>query len=304
MTGPEDFPEDSSSESKRGLYSVSDVEGSESPNVRDIRSPRGGVITARGTGDGVVLRLDARVEEQDLKSALLDFMESRKGFLSGNGVSLEWVGAKPAESFVDEISLLLQKQFGISVREGSEGAPSDSKSTSLLSQVERVKGEPATSLFDGVEAIEMNDDLSSGFGELGIGSATGSSVGEGSAVWDDPDARIVFSTLRSGQKVETEHSLVVCGDVNSGAEVVAGGDVIVLGTLRGVAHAGAYDETGGGRFIFALNLQASQLRVGSVISRGGTEGGTNSVAEIAHVEGDLIVVEPYQSRSSIVRKIR
>ena len=46
-------------------------------------------------------------------------------------------------------------------------------------------------------------------------------------------------SLRSGQKIETEGSLVVIGDVNSGAEVVAGDNIVILGALRGLAHAGA-----------------------------------------------------------------
>lgn len=46
-------------------------------------------------------------------------------------------------------------------------------------------------------------------------------------------------SLRSGQKIETEGSLVIIGDVNSGAEVMASDNIIVLGALRGLAHAGA-----------------------------------------------------------------
>ena len=120
-----------------------------------------------------------------------------------------------------------------------------------------------------------------------------------SGEWDEADGRVVFQTLRSGQKVETEHSLVICGDVNSGAEIIAGGDIIVLGTLRGVAHAGAYDETGGGRFIFSLDLRPTQLRIGSIISRGSNE--RSEVPEMARVEGDMIVVEPYRSRNRVLR---
>ena len=46
-------------------------------------------------------------------------------------------------------------------------------------------------------------------------------------------------SLRSGQKLETEGSLVILGDVNSGAEVIASDNIVVLGALRGLAHAGA-----------------------------------------------------------------
>jgi septum site-determining protein MinC len=133
------------------------------------------------------------------------------------------------------------------------------------------------------------------------------SVAANPMLWDEPDTRIIYGTLRSGQKVETEHSIVIFGDVNSGAEVIAGGDIVILGTLRGIAHAGAYDESGGGRVIFSLNLQPTQLRIGLVISRGsGSENFESTprggMPEIARVEGNLIVVEPYQSRTVWARR--
>jgi septum site-determining protein MinC len=107
--------------------------------------------------------------------------------------------------------------------------------------------------------------------------------------------------------MESEHSIIVVGDVNSGAEVIAGGDVIILGTLRGIAHAGAYDESGGGRVIFSLNLRPTQLRIGLVISRGsGAEDAESTprggLPEVARVDGNMIVVEPYQSRTVWARR--
>lgn len=50
------------------------------------------------------------------------------------------------------------------------------------------------------------------------------------------ETKYIYNSIRSGNKEEYVGSLVICGDVNSGAEVVAGGNIIVLGTLRGVAH--------------------------------------------------------------------
>ena len=45
--------------------------------------------------------------------------------------------------------------------------------------------------------------------------------------------------VRSGQKLEFEGSIVIMGDVNDGAEVIAGDNIVILGALRGLAHAGA-----------------------------------------------------------------
>jgi len=70
--------------------------------------------------------------------------------------------------------------------------------------------------------------------------------------------------LRSGQSIKFSGSVVILGDVNPGSVVTADGNVIVLGALRGVAHAGANgdDEC----FVSALTLQPTQLRIASIIT--------------------------------------
>ena len=50
------------------------------------------------------------------------------------------------------------------------------------------------------------------------------------------ETKYVYHSIRSGTKEEYVGSIVICGDVHSGAEIVAGGNIIVLGTLRGVVH--------------------------------------------------------------------
>jgi septum formation inhibitor MinC len=314
----------------------------ENDDIESGMQERGGLVTARGTSDGLVIRLDGRVDHESLKDALMDFMISRKAFLSGNEVLLEWVGQRPDSEFVDEISQNLQKDFNVNVkssrmREYQRVNPVDVEGTGLAGSIAQIntsassnqatafsgpgysaeirsidgrlldssrKSESASrsdyssggktmSLFDGIEALRR-----------GVEPALSETVEEksrfGGSLWDDPDARVLYTTLRSGQKFETEHSLVVFGDVNSGAEIIAGGDIVVLGTLRGVAHAGAYDETGGGRVIFALRLNPTQLRIGMVISQGTSE--TQNVPEVARVEGNMIVVEPYQARNAMSRR--
>ncbi len=380
------------------------------------------IITARGTADGLVIRLDGRTEPAQLEAALVEFMSARRAFLSGNEVTLEWVGREPEPAVVDDIARDLQDRFDVRVREtrlksataDQDVAESRSSKDEMLRgmgvlkglRVSEVKvsvadssikdaslregtglddegdlrefpdslygrktyfqqreeqggeernflsGAPgrSVSLFDGVEALslgegdrrqpvtlrsdvfggglserhigqtahpahgvggEQPEGMSPGFsrsfsgtrmpgeGALGASGMIGGSNrlrSTGELPWDDADARIVYATLRSGQKIETDHSLVIFGDVNSGAEIVAGGDIIVLGVLRGVAHAGAYDETGGGRCIFAVSLQPTQLRIGSVISRGSGEVFALHGPEVARVEAGLIVVQPYQSQ--------
>jgi septum site-determining protein MinC len=265
-------------------------------------SSRSNIVTARGTGDGLIIRLDARVGKVDLISALTQFLDSRRSFLEGNSVAVEWVGGEPGQAIIDAVEKELEDCFNVRVRPLDEETESTKNAGRVMRLADRVEREqdldddPALGLFGGIEGLDLDMSGSTSDDRSRVTSDGSAGAAFDVSAWDDPDARIVCKTLRSGQKIETEHTLVVVGDVNSGAELVAGGDIIVLGSLRGVAHAGAYDETGGGRFIIAMDLQPTQLRIGSIISRGSADG-RNSHMEIARVDGNLIMVEPFNPRA-------
>ncbi|CCZ18746.1 probable septum site-determining protein MinC [Clostridium sp. CAG:780] len=69
--------------------------------------------------------------------------------------------------------------------------------------------------------------------------------------------------VRSGQKLEFEGSIVIMGDVNDGAEVIAGDNIVILGALRGLAHAGAKGNVNA--IIAASSIDAPQLRIANII---------------------------------------
>lgn len=72
-------------------------------------------------------------------------------------------------------------------------------------------------------------------------------------------------TLRSGQVVESESSIIIMGDINPGAKVIARGNIVILGALKGYAYAG----TGGNThtFVAALEMSPMQIRIGDVLAR-------------------------------------
>ncbi len=75
----------------------------------------------------------------------------------------------------------------------------------------------------------------------------------------------VQRTLRSGQSLKSDGNIVIIGDVNPGAEIIAKGDITVWGVLGGIAHAGS-DGNNYSR-IRALKLHAIQLRIGDIFAR-------------------------------------
>jgi septum formation inhibitor MinC len=106
----------------------------------------------------------------------------------------------------------------------------------------------------------------------------------------EPGTRLVVGPVRSGVILDHQGHLIVFGDVNPGAEIRATGNIVVLGRLRGTAHAGIGQDVG---FILALRLEPQQLRVGRKVARAADSDTPANEAEIAYCTGEQIVVERY-----------
>ena len=72
-------------------------------------------------------------------------------------------------------------------------------------------------------------------------------------------------TLRSGQVLESDASITILGDVNPGARVTSGGNIVVLGSLKGNAQAGIYGDTS--CFILALEMEPIQIQIGNLLAK-------------------------------------
>ncbi len=107
---------------------------------------------------------------------------------------------------------------------------------------------------------------------------------------------LIQRTIRSGQLVFHPGNVVVLGDVNPGGEVVAWGNIIVMGAFRGVAHAGAMGNNNA--VVAAFRLEPSQLRIAGYITRA-PEGDFSAMThpEIARVQDGVVIVEQYQPGS-------
>jgi septum site-determining protein MinC len=102
----------------------------------------------------------------------------------------------------------------------------------------------------------------------------------------------IRQTLRSGQIVRYPGSVTIIGDVNAGAEVIAEGDVIVWGSLRGVVHAGASGDEKA--IVGALHLAPTQLRLAGHVARSpGNRPRWRAGPEVALLRDGHIVVEEW-----------
>lgn len=96
-------------------------------------------------------------------------------------------------------------------------------------------------------------------------------------------------SLRSGQKLETEGSLVILGDVNSGAEIMASENIVVLGALRGLAHAGAKGNKQA--IISAGLLDTVQIRIANIVKEIDRDEEPLHKQAYVSIIGDEIVIE-------------
>jgi len=96
-------------------------------------------------------------------------------------------------------------------------------------------------------------------------------------------------TLRGGQSLHNLGNIVVIGDVNPGAELVASGDIVVFGLLLGVAHAGAQGDVKAR--VYAIELSPTQLRIATFIAAdAGDRKQTPIQPEVACIQNDRIVI--------------
>jgi septum site-determining protein MinC len=104
-----------------------------------------------------------------------------------------------------------------------------------------------------------------------------------------PDGGVLIRrTLRSGAQVHSPGHITIIGDVNPGAEVVAGGNVVVWGRLRGLVHAGANGDESA--IVCAMDLAPTQLRIAGHIAIPPAERG-QAGPEIALVREGQVVAE-------------
>ena len=218
-------------------------------------------VELKGFRDGMRLIIDPEASMEEIEPAIVERMANLGDSLSGLTMNIDLGSRVLNDEELVHIKSLLNENYGLEVKQiigDAEDDPSRTE-TPQIAGVPAIHGEER--VYD--QLVPVNE-----------------------------ETRFIRQTLRSGQiERALEGNMVILGDVNPGAEVVAAGDIIVLGALRGVAHAGALGDTSS--VIFALNLLPTQLRIGRFITRAPAEQRRHQRAEIARVLKDAIVVEDY-----------
>jgi septum site-determining protein MinC len=226
-------------------------------------------ITIKGTNNGLLISLGAG-DWEGLEIALFKIIVSRTEFFRGAEVALQ-VGDRVLER--DEIRKLRDKLAEHDVR--LKAILGDSAET--IRSARRLDLE--TELPDSRQISPADDET----GELPPISSdeTGSS------------GVLIRHTLRNGRTVRHIGHVVVIGDVNPGAQVIAGGDVLVWGRLRGVVHAGATGDENA--IVCALDMRPMQLRIANHVAITPDSRESRPHPEIAFVRSGQIVANEWGS---------
>ena len=94
------------------------------------------------------------------------------------------------------------------------------------------------------------------------------------------------NTVRSGTEIRHPGSVVLVGDVNPGGAVIASGDILVWGRLRGIAHAGAAGNPQ--CLIMALQMDPTQIRIANAVARAPSDKLLEYYPEVAYVANRAI----------------
>lgn len=103
---------------------------------------------------------------------------------------------------------------------------------------------------------------------------------------------VINRTIRGGQEIRTKSSVLICGNVNPGAQVIAGGSIDIRGKCLGMVHAGAFGNKDA--FIIADRLLPTQIRIANLVARAPDDSEGTTKAERASIKDGQIVIDPIE----------
>ena len=218
------------------------------------------LIHIKGLRDGLLVSLtDAPWEEQC--AALLDQIDGQQAFFQGARLALD-IGSQ-----VLKVNDMVELRDVLSERNVSLWAiisesPITEKTAQLLGLATRIS-KPRPEESHSFDTRTINEET----------------------------ALFVNKTLRSGSRVEFSGHVVVLGDINPGAEIVAEGSVIVWGRLRGAVHAGAKGDQSA--VVCALDLLPIRLQVADEVMNNSTRRETGK-PEMAYISEQKVIIEVWQ----------
>lgn len=224
-------------------------------------------VTIKGKEEGLEITLEPKATYPVLREELMQKLKKNKNFFQNSETKVVIRGKELSGAQRKELKRVFAMDFGIhDVLYGDEA--------DLLKEVE-LTIESAARVKDEPEAEDAAVELVSN-------------------AYFDAQSVFINGTVRSGQRIECEGDVVIIGDVNPGAEVIAGGSIAVFGKLRGLAHAGC-----AGRkdvCVAAIYMFPKQLRLSGRVVTFPNDREDSQCAEIAELKEGQVVIRPISYR--------
>src|SRR5579875_59957 len=222
-----------------------------------------GYIAIKGTRNGLLLTLEPETPFSELLNALAERLAEAPAFFRGASLSIDTSQRALRTSERTQLEALLA-HYQMSMAPASSTAARPAATRDLR---------------------EMDSWTSGVAAQASRGNVVTSDLRESS------DTLFLRRTVRSGQAIHHHSNVVVLGDVNPGAEIVAGNDIIIWGVLRGMVHAGYPDNEGA--MVCALVLAPVQLRIAHLLSRPPEGLEVPPRPEVVTIRNEQIVVESW-----------
>ncbi len=216
------------------------------------------IVKLRGYKDGLHLIINPKVSLNEVETAIHELLSEMNQSLSGTSIQIDMMTTPLTSDDLKELETHLTKSYDLVV--------------------------------SGVNVLDEKDESPI------LAAPTTHSISQELSL-DTPtqveNAQVVRQTIRSGQTTSClTGSIILYGDVNPGGEVIASGDIVVLGALRGSAHAGANGSLSS--VIIAMDLVPLQLQIGTYVNRPPLGQKPRGYPEIARVGAeDIIIVEEF-----------
>ena len=254
---------------------------------------KAGIVQVSGRGTNVDFTIDDSAPFDEVAQRLRQYLVENRGLWSGGTISVNagrWI-ISPEQ--LNQLKQVIETESGLTVNrfwcspDNLGGVNYDTNGAGAADPTSEAATGPEAST-RAATAVEPPSDRH----KLKEPKSGGSRKGR------PAEALFIKVTFRSGESISYPGDVVVLADVNPGAEIVADGDIVVFGSLRGMAHAGAAGDTKA--TIIALDLNSPRIQIGPYAGLApAVVPGTKfkgAVPKIAYVRRRSIYVSPYVGR--------
>ena len=222
------------------------------------------LIAIKGVNDGLLISLSTTESWQSVTDQLVSRIDEQAEFYAGANITVE-LGARPVPKYeLSSLKALLERR-GLSLSLVLSESDTTRKSAAALEVATENISLPEAPTPAVLETAPVNPEETGTHGVL------------------------FRRTLRSGRTIHSDGHVIVFGDVNPGAKVIATGDIVVWGKLRGYVHAGA--DGNESAIVCALDMNPSQLRIADFVVTSPPDKRKKIMPEVALVRDNQIIVE-------------